>query len=114
VNKVESKVELLFDLRGSRAFSESQRIRVIHSLRNRTDSDGVLHLSSQISRSQLENREIVVSELVRLIRNALKPVKKRVKTHPSKASKEERLKRKKLLSEKKDSEAGVDSNDSQA
>jgi ribosome-associated protein len=101
VNKVESKVELLFDVSNSPSLTDGQRNRIFSRLRNRIDSDGVLHLSSQSSRSQWENKERVVAEFVRLLRAALKPAKKRVKTRPSKSSKEKRLKKKKILSEKK-------------
>ena len=106
VNKVESKVELLFDVAGSPSLTESQRARVGSRLRNRIDSNGILHLSSQLSRSQWENREIVVAEFTRLIASALKPSKKRVKTRPSKASKEKRLMKKKRHSEKKKLRSG--------
>lgn len=101
VNKVESKVELLFDAANSPSLTGAQRSRLMERLKSRIDSFGVLHLSSQVSRSQLANRELVVGEFVRLVRVALKPAKKRIKTHPSKASREERLKRKRIRSEKK-------------
>lgn len=101
VNKVESKVELLFDAANTPFLSEVQRRRLLGRLRNRLDSGGVLHLSSQVSRSQWENRENVVAEFVRLLRMALKPAKKRIKTGPSKVSKEKRLKNKRIKSEKK-------------
>ncbi|HQT90867.1 MAG TPA: alternative ribosome rescue aminoacyl-tRNA hydrolase ArfB [Candidatus Kryptobacter bacterium] len=106
VNKVESKVELLFDVSKSSSLSDAQRARLFSRLGNRIDTDGVLHLSSQVSRSQWENKEIVVSEFARLLKAALKPVKKRVKTRPSKTSREKRLKRKKIHSEKKKSRSG--------
>ncbi len=101
VNKVESKVELLFDAANSPSLTDSQRSRLMERLRGRIDTLGVLHLASQVSRSQLENRQIVVEEFVRLVGAALKPRKRRIKTRPSGASKEERLKRKRIRSEKK-------------
>ena len=101
VNKVESKVELLFDAANSPSLTGAQRSRLMERLKSRIDSSGVIHLSSQISRSQLANRELVVGEFVRLVRVALKPAKKRVKTRPSRASREERLKWKRIRSEKK-------------
>lgn len=101
VNKVSSKVELLFDVKNSDIFSESIRERILGRLAKRIDSAGVLHLVSQSSRSQLENKERVISEFARLMRSALKPVKKRIPTHPTKAAKEKRLKRKKIVAEKK-------------
>lgn len=101
VNKVESKVELRFNIAATPSLSEPHRARVFDRLGSRIDSDGILHLYSQSSRSQWENKELVVLEFARLLRSALKPVKKRVKTHPSGASKEKRLKRKRIRSEKK-------------
>lgn len=101
VNKVESKVELRFNVVAASSLSEVHRARVLDRLGNRIDSEGILHLYSQSSRSQWENRGLVVLEFARLMRAALKPVKKRVKTRPSGASKEKRLKRKKIHSEKK-------------
>ncbi len=101
VNKVESKVELLFDVANSSSLTDSQKSKVFQRLGNRIDSAGVLHLSSQASRSQLDNRNIVLAEFSRLMAAALKPAKKRIRTRPSKASKEKRLKSKKMRSEKK-------------
>ncbi len=101
VNKVESKVELLFDVRESPSLTDSQRSRLISRLKSRIDSGGIFHLSSQVSRSQWENRERVISEFRRIVKLAMKPAKKRLRTRPSGASKEERLKSKKIRSEKK-------------
>ncbi len=101
VNKVESRVELIFDVRNSSSLSEGQRQKISVRLKNKIDLDGVLHLTSQSSRSQWENKEIVLSEFARLLRAAVKPAKKRIPTHPTKAAKEKRLKKKKIVSEKK-------------
>ncbi len=101
VNKVESKVELLFDVRNSASLTDKERHIIFDRLGNKIDSDGILHISSQISRSQLENREIVVSQFIRVLRIALKPVKKRVPTRPTKTSREKRLKKKKITGERK-------------
>ncbi len=101
VNKVESKVELLFDVSHSVTLSESERRKILTRLKNRIDSDGILHLSSQSSRSQLENKEKAISDFAVLLRSALKPAKKRIPTRPTKSAREKRLKRKKIVSEKK-------------
>lgn len=101
VNKVSSKVELLFDVKHSAFLSANERQKILNRLGKRIDSAGVLHLVSQSSRSQLENKEHVVSEFARIVRAALKPTKKRIPTHPTKAAKEKRLKRKKMVAEKK-------------
>jgi len=101
VNKVESRVELIFDVNNSRSLTDQQRRKISTALRNKIDSDGILHLTSQRSRSQWENKETVLAEFSRLIRSAVKPAKKRIRTHPSNAVKEKRLKEKKVVSEKK-------------
>ena len=95
VNKVETRVELLFDVRNSVSLSDEQRTRILHQLRNAIDSDGVLHVSSQESRSQWKNRETAVEKFVALLRSALKPRKKRIKTKISKGAKVRRLETKK-------------------
>ncbi len=107
VNKVESRVELIFDVGSSRWFSNEQRQRISVALRNKIDANGILHLTSQQSRSQWENKEMVIAEFARLLTMAIKPAKKRIRTHPSKAVKEKRLKEKKLTSEKKRERKGI-------
>ena len=101
VNKVESRVEVLFNIERCRSFTDQQRARVFLRLGNRIDSKGILHVISRASRSQWENKMAALEELAYLIRAAIKPDKKRVPTNPSPASKERRLKRKKIRSEKK-------------
>ena len=101
VNKVESRVELIFDVTNSPSLTDQQRSSISAALKNRMDSNGILHLTSQRSRSQWENREIVVAEFSRLLKVAVKPGKKRIHTHPTKAGREKRLKQKKVISEKK-------------
>jgi len=101
VNKVESRVELLFDVGHSSTLSVDERSRIFTKLKNKIDSIGILHLTSQFSRSQWENKEIVVREFARLLRLALRQEKKRIVTKPSKISREKRLKKKKMHSERK-------------
>ena len=101
VNKVESRVELEFDVEHSSSLSFEQRTKILGKLKTRIDSDGILHLVSGVSRSQWENKQIVLVEFARLLAAALKPVKKRIPTRPSRGTKEKRLKKKKILSEKK-------------
>ena len=95
VNKVETRVELLFDVQNSASLSDEQRSRILHHLRHVIDSDGILHVSSQESRSQWKNRETAVGKLVDMLRRALKPRKKRIATKISKGEKVRRLEAKK-------------------
>ncbi len=95
VNKVETKVELLFDVAGSPSLSDSQRHRLLETLGSRLDTSGVLRIVAQESRSQWKNRESAVHKFVAVIKKALTPRKKRVATKVSHAAKEKRLDQKK-------------------
>ena len=101
VNKVETRVELLFDVANSPSLSEPQRNQLLESLHSRIDTEGVLHIIAQESRSQWRNRENATERFVELMRKALKPKKKRIATKIPKAAKEKRLEEKKRRSEKK-------------
>lgn len=103
VNKVSSKVELIFDVAKSTQFTVEQKETIFIKLANRIDNEGLLHLQCDETRSQLKNKEIVFERLLDLISIALKPVKKRKPSKPSKSSIRKRLESKKKLSDKKDS-----------
>ncbi len=99
VNKVASKVELLFDFKKCDLFSEEEKNLINERLSSKIQSDGLLQVISQESRSQLENKDIALQKLIALLINALKLNKKRKKTTPSKKAIQKRLdsKRKQAL-----------------
>ncbi|TAK60222.1 MAG: aminoacyl-tRNA hydrolase [Bacteroidetes bacterium] len=101
VNKVETKVELLFDVLHSPSLTDEQKERILKKLENRIDSEGVLRIVSQESRSQSKNREAAVERFIELMSHALKVRKKRMKTKIPKAVKERRLETKKRRGEVK-------------
>jgi ribosome-associated protein len=101
VNKLETRVELLFDVSHSPSFSDEQRERILLNLRSRIDGEGVLHISSQRSRSQWENKQGTIEKLISLLRDALKVRKRRIKTAPTRGSNESRVQQKKKHSQKK-------------
>lgn len=103
VNKVSSKVELIFDVDNSAQFTEEQKEIIFLKLANRIDNEGLLHLQCDETRSQLKNKEMVFERFLNLIKLALIPVKKRKPSRPSKGSIKKRLDSKKKLSDKKDS-----------
>lgn len=102
VNKVSTKVELLFDVWNSNILSEEKKEIITSKLKNRINTDGIFYISSDETRSQLKNKALVVERFLHILEKTLKPVKKRKSTKPSKASKEKRLKTKKIKSDKKD------------
>ncbi len=101
VNKVATRVEVLFDPKGSSSLTDDQRDLIFKRLKSRIGSDGFLRLSSQESRSQWRNRELVVQKFISLIAGALKPIISRRASHPTNASQHRRLTGKKLNSRKK-------------
>lgn len=101
VNKTETKVILIWDLEKSNVFSESQKIRLAKKLKTKLNKDYQLQLSVAQTRSQLQNKKLVIQKFLDTLTSALKQKKKRIKTKPSKAAKLKRLKKKKQHSEKK-------------
>jgi ribosome-associated protein len=101
VNKVNTRVELRFDLAGSALLNEEEKTRIRTVLDNRINKEGYLILVSQSERSQLANKKKVTELFYKLLQKALQPVKKRKPTRPTLASKERRIESKKLLSQKK-------------
>lgn len=102
VNKVSTRVELLFEVAASSVLSESEKSLIQLRLKNRISNEGILKLACDETRSQAKNKEIVFERFVGLVEDALKPVKKRKATKPSKSSIEKRLKNKKTQSKKKE------------
>jgi ribosome-associated protein len=101
VNKLETKVELLFDIAHSPSLTDRQKQILLSNLKSRLDAEGVLRIVSQESRSQWKNKEVAIEKLAELLRRALRPRKKRIKTAPTRASKERRVRQKKRIAEKK-------------
>ncbi len=101
VNKVETKVYLSFDLKASKLFSNEQAQMLVSRLQKYLTKDCQLKLSTQRSRSQLKNRELVTAKAIALIEAALIVQKKRKPLKISKEKKEKRLLSKKRIAEKK-------------
>jgi len=99
VNKVSSKVELIFDIRNSFVLTDFQKGKLLEKLATKLDSEGLLHVVSQVSRSQPENKKIAADKLLVLLENGLKVVKRRIATKPKRGAKENRLKEKKITGE---------------
>jgi ribosome-associated protein len=99
VNKVATKVQLYFDIPNSPNLSSEQKELLLQKLSNKITKNGVLYLSNDTSRSQQANKELVINQFKELIYNALKPVKKRKKTHKPHSANLKRLEKKKRHSE---------------
>jgi ribosome-associated protein len=108
VNKVNSKVELRFDIQNSALLTEDQKITLLAKLATKITSEGILSVVSQRDRSQLANKEDATEKLYLLISKALKPVIRRKKTKPTKSSVEKRLTGKRIKSEIKQNRQKLD------
>lgn len=101
VNKVETMVEGYFHVAGSLLLTPVQKRLIQEKLANRITAEGMLLVKSQAARTQLENKEEVVRKMNQLICQALRRVKRRIRTRPTQTAVEKRLRFKKRLSEKK-------------
>lgn len=101
VNKVNTRVELLFDVFSSELLDEKEQGLVIQKLAAIISQDGILQITCQESRSQKRNKEIAIEKFYEKLEDALKVEKPRKKTRRPKALNEKRLKEKKIQSEKK-------------
>jgi ribosome-associated protein len=91
VNKVNTKVELRFNLLLTSGFSQTEKERLFEKLKNKINSEGELILISQLERSQLLNKIIVTEKFYDIVAKALTIPLKRRSTKPTLASKLKRL-----------------------
>lgn len=98
VNKVSTRVTLLFDVEGSPSLTERQRERIWEKLASRIGRDGILRVVSQKHRTQKANREAALERFVTLLASALKPRRRRRPTAIPRGVKEGRLEAKKRRS----------------
>lgn len=108
VNKVNSKVELRFDIPNSKILTDDQKEKLLIKLATKVTGEGILIIASQRDRSQLSNKEDAIIKFYKLINSALKPVKKRKATRPTKSSIESRLISKRIKSEIKQNRQRLD------
>ena len=103
VNKVNSKVELRFPLFDSKVLTDEEKQILFVKLYHHINSDGILSVTAQTERSQVQNKEIAIEKFYQWVEIALTPVKPRRKTRPTRASNEKRLEKKQAQSQKKES-----------
>jgi ribosome-associated protein len=107
VNKVASKVELRFDVRGTRALDAvtKERLRVLSGSRMATT--GELVVTSQKTRDQAKNLEDARARVADLVRRALDRPTPRRATRPSRAKARIRVEDKRKQGQKKVARRGV-------
>jgi ribosome-associated protein len=98
VNKVETAVQLRFDVAGSPSLPEDVRQRLLRLGGRRVDSAGVLMIEAHRFRTRERNRQDARERLAALLVQAAHRPKPRIATRPTKASKERRLEAKRRTS----------------
>lgn len=102
VNKTSSKVELKFNILDSRYLTVIQKELLVQNLSSRLTSHGELILQCGESRSQHQNKSIVIERFFNLLNKGLEFPEERKKTRIPKTAKIKRLSKKRKISEKKE------------
>lgn len=101
VNKTSSRVEVVWNIAGSRALTPQDRAWLLRKLGSRLSADGSLRVVASDTRSQLRNREIAMERMAEVIATTLVRPKKRKATKPSRSALRARVEAKKRQSLKK-------------
>ncbi len=101
MNKVNTKIELRFSIPDSNLLTNREKELLISRLAGKITHKGELIIMADTERSQLRNKEQAIKRFYSFLEWGLRPVKKRIPTKPSKASKRKRIEEKKKHSEKK-------------
>ena len=107
VNKVNTKVHLSLPVSSLNGITDEERARLRQKLAAIINSQDCVFLDVDDERYQELNRKIALSRVENRIVTALKVPKKRKKTKPTQASKERKLKLKKIRSELKRARAKI-------
>ncbi|HXH18205.1 MAG TPA: alternative ribosome rescue aminoacyl-tRNA hydrolase ArfB [Chitinophagales bacterium] len=110
VNKVSTKVELVFNIPKSKVLDIDEKILLKERLRHKLSRTGDLRIVSEKFRSQFKNKKICIERFYRLMEKSLKRPQWRNPTEPTKASVEKRYKLKHSISEKKQNRKKIDLN----
>lgn len=95
VNRVATKIVLLWDVDSSENVSTAQKNRIKQKLSTRINKAGVLRVTSSKHRSQKANKEATIARFALLLSEALATKKTRKKTKVSSSQREKRLESKK-------------------
>ena len=98
VNKVNTRIELRFDLLNSKILTESEKAVIAVKLKKRITSEGFIIVTSQSERSQLGNKKKAIEKLYALLSKALEVKTPRKSTSPTRASIKRRIESKKKKS----------------
>lgn len=101
VNKVETKVHLLFNVQASSFLNDEQKNLILQKAANKINDEGILIIAEESDRSQLGNKEIAIKKFFQLLEKCFTKPKARKKTKVPSSVKEKRIKDKKRRGETK-------------
>ena len=101
VNRVETRVTLLFDVFGSPSLSEGQKRRIASRLATRINKEGILRVVSQRHRTREANRRAARERFEELLTEALRRKPPRRKSRVPRAARRRRLEGKRRRGEVK-------------
>ena len=101
VNKVETGVQLRFNVFSSSFLSQDVKVRLAKLAGNKMTLEGELVIEAKRFRLQDQNRSEAEQRLITLIRKAIPEPKRRRKTRPTLASQSRRVEAKKLKGKNK-------------
>ena len=101
VNKVSTKVILLFNVLESNVLDQDQKDVFMDKLHTRISKDGIFRISSGRERTQLANRKTVTERFISLVEKVFKTEEERIATKPTAGSKLRRIGDKKSVAGKK-------------
>lgn len=99
VNKLSTRVTLIFDINHSRGLTAEQKELLYDRLSSRISDDGFLTVVSQMHRTQSANRKSAQNRLVELLKYALRDIPVRKETNVPHGEKRKRLLHKRRRSE---------------
>ncbi len=101
VNRVETRVTLLFDVFGSPSLTEGQKRRIASRLATRINKEGILRVVAQRHRTREANRRAAAERSEELLTGALRRKRPRRKTRVPRQARRRRLEGKRRRGELK-------------
>lgn len=99
VNKVSSKMVLIFDVAASQGLDDEEKLLLQTKLKTKISQENLLILSCDEDRSQFKNKRIIIKRFFEMLEKALVKPKVRKATKITKGAKEKRIQEKKKAGE---------------
>jgi ribosome-associated protein len=99
VNKVASKMVLIFDVATSQGLNENEKLWLQNKLKTKISQENLLILTCDEDRSQFKNKKIIIKRFFEMLEKALVLPKVRKATKISKGANEKRIQEKKKAGE---------------